>query len=86
VDLARRAVHLSFKVPGQPFSTQVLANLRTDHSGEVGAVCICKGLSTFSRDAAFRYLTEHDLATAEIHFLDFINGISVWLPLIFSQK
>lgn len=66
----------SFKVPGQQLPARVVADLRTDHAGEVGAVCIYKGVLMFSRDAALRDFAQHHLATELNHLM----RIQEWLP------
>ena len=55
----------------------VLADLRTDHAGEVGAVCIYQGVLRFSRDPALRAFAEHHLATKQKH----LGLIAAWLPV-----
>jgi ubiquinone biosynthesis monooxygenase Coq7 len=55
----------------------VLADLRTDHAGEVGAVCIYQGVLRFARDTALRAFAEHHLATEQKH----LRLIAAWLPL-----
>jgi ubiquinone biosynthesis monooxygenase Coq7 len=65
-----------FQVPGQPLPSQVLADLRTDHAGEVGAVCIYKGVLMFSRDPALRDFAARHLATEQIH----LERVKEWLP------
>ena len=54
----------------------VLADLRTDHAGETGAICIYKGVLRWSRDPALRVFAQHHLATEQKH-LRLIEG---WLP------
>lgn len=46
---------------------QVLADLRTDHAGETGAVCIYLGVLRFSRDTALRAFAQSHLATEKVH-------------------
>ncbi|KQW52355.1 MULTISPECIES: demethoxyubiquinone hydroxylase family protein [unclassified Roseateles] len=52
------------------------ADLRTDHAGETGAVCIYRGVLALSRDPALRDFARRHLATEQRH-LAVING---WLP------
>ena len=66
-------VHLA---PGDILPKWVFAHLRTDHAGEVGAVCIYQGLLQFSRDPELRAFAEHHLATEQNH----LRLISGWLP------
>ena len=54
----------------------VLADLRTDHAGEVGAVCIYRGVLRFAKDPAVRAFAEHHLATEQSH----LQHIEAWLP------
>jgi ubiquinone biosynthesis monooxygenase Coq7 len=54
----------------------VYAHLRTDHAGEVGAVCIYQGVLQFARDPELRAFAEHHLATEQNH----LRLISGWLP------
>ena len=46
---------------------KVVADLRTDHAGEVGAVNIYKGVLFFARDPKLRAFAERHLATEESH-------------------
>jgi len=59
------------KLPGW-----VLADLRTDHAGEVGAVCIYQGVLQFARDPALRAFAEHHLIAEKKH----LQLITAWLP------
>ena len=54
----------------------VFADLRTDHAGEVGAVCIYQGVLRFARDPVLRTFAEHHLATEQKH----LRLIADWLP------
>jgi ubiquinone biosynthesis monooxygenase Coq7 len=63
-------------VPGDKLPSWVFADLRTDHAGEVGAVCIYQGVLQFSRDPELRAFAEHHLATEQKH----LRLISGWLP------
>jgi ubiquinone biosynthesis monooxygenase Coq7 len=62
--------------PGDQLPNWVFADLRTDHAGEVGAVCIYQGVLRFSRDPALRAFAEHHLAAEQKH----LTLISAWLP------
>lgn len=66
----------SVKNPGQQLPSQIVADLRTDHAGEVGAVCIYKGVLMFARDSALRNFAQHHLATEQNH----LERIREWLP------
>ena len=61
---------------GDTLPKWVLADLRTDHAGEVGAVCIYQGVLRFARDPALRAFAEHHLATELKH----LRLIAAWLP------
>jgi len=61
---------------GDNLPAWVCADLRTDHAGEVGAVCIYQGVLRFARDPVLRAFAEHHLATEQKH-LRLITG---WLP------
>jgi ubiquinone biosynthesis monooxygenase Coq7 len=63
-------------VPGDTLPAWVLADLRTDHAGEVGAVCIYHGVLQFARDPGLRTFAEHHLATERKH----LRLIAGWLP------
>ncbi|MFM9990412.1 MAG: demethoxyubiquinone hydroxylase family protein [Burkholderiaceae bacterium] len=62
--------------PGDQLPAWVFADLRTDHAGEVGAVCIYQGVLRFARDPALRSFAEHHLITEQKH----LRLISAWLP------
>jgi ubiquinone biosynthesis monooxygenase Coq7 len=62
--------------PGDKLPAWVLADLRTDHAGELGAVCIYQGVLKFARDPMLRAFAEHHLATEQKH-LGLMTG---WLP------
>ena len=63
-------------LPGDKLPAWVFADLRTDHAGEVGAVCIYQGVLRFARDPALRAFAEHHLATEQKH----LRRIAAWLP------
>ena len=62
--------------PGDVLPDSVLADLRTDHAGETGAVCIYQGILQFTRNPALRVFAEHHLATEQSH----LRHIESWLP------
>ena len=62
--------------PGDQLPAWVCADLRTDHAGEVGAVCIYQGVLRFARDPALRSFAEHHLLTEQKH----LRLILAWLP------
>ena len=62
--------------PGDLLPDWVLADLRTDHAGELGAVCIYQGVLRFARDPALQAFAQHHLATEQKH----LRLIEAWLP------
>lgn len=60
----------------QSFPADVIADLRTDHAGETGAVCIYRGVLVFARDPAIRAFAQRHLATEQAH----LRQIEAWLP------
>jgi 3-demethoxyubiquinol 3-hydroxylase len=62
--------------PGDLLPDWVLADLRTDHAGELGAVCIYQGVLRFARDPALRAFAQHHLVTEQKH----LRLIEAWLP------
>ena len=62
--------------PGDQLPQQVLADLRTDHAGEVGAVCIYLGVLFTTRDPVLRVFAQHHLSTERSHLIQ----IETWLP------
>jgi ubiquinone biosynthesis monooxygenase Coq7 len=61
---------------GEGLPASVLAYLRTDHAGELGAVCIYQGVLRFARYPALRAFAQHHLATEQKH----LRLIEAWLP------
>ena len=55
---------------------EVVADLRTDHAGETGAICIYQGVLQFARDPGLRAFAQRHLATEQAH----LNQINAWLP------
>ena len=55
---------------------EVLADLRTDHAGETGAVRIYHGVLRFARDPALRAFAQRHLATEQAH----LALVETWLP------
>ncbi len=53
--------------PGDTLPNSVLADLRTDHAGETGAVFIYLGILQFTRNPALRVFAEHHLVTEQSH-------------------
>ena len=72
-------VPLSSGLP--PFETldcddRTVADLRSDHAGETGAVAIYRGILAISRDAEVRQFAEAHLATESDH----LALLQLWLP------
>ena len=61
--------------PGDVLPDSVLADLRTDHAGETGAVFIYLGILQFTRNSALRVFAEHHMATEQSH----LQHIESWL-------
>ena len=66
----------ALRIPGDQLPAWVFANLRTDHAGEIGAVCIYQGVLLFARDPALRVFAQHHLVTEQKH----LRHIEAWLP------
>ena len=62
-------------LPGHALPAAVVADLRTDHAGETGAVRIYQGVLTFARDPALRAFAQRHLATEQTH----LRHIDAWL-------
>jgi 3-demethoxyubiquinol 3-hydroxylase len=62
--------------PVLPYPREVLADLRTDHAGETGAVMIYLGILAITRDESLRRFAEHHLATERTH----LAAIDALLP------
>jgi ubiquinone biosynthesis monooxygenase Coq7 len=56
--------------------SEVVADLRTDHAGETGAICIYQGVLQFARDPELRAFAQRHLATEQAH----LHQIEAWLP------
>ena len=50
-----------------PLPASLIADLRTDHAGETGAVMIYRGILAVSRDPGVRQFAQHHLATESDH-------------------
>lgn len=61
--------------PGDELPASVQADLRTDHAGEIGAVCIYQGVLRWARDPELRAFAQHHLATEQNH----LRQIEAWL-------
>lgn len=62
---------------GHALPTPVVADLRTDHAGETGAVCMYRGVLSVAHDPALRAFARRHMATEEGH----LREIEAWLPL-----
>jgi 3-demethoxyubiquinol 3-hydroxylase len=62
-------------IPVPALSAATVADLRTDHAGETGAVCIYRGVLAISRDAPLRDFARRHLATEQQH----LAIINTWL-------
>jgi ubiquinone biosynthesis monooxygenase Coq7 len=56
--------------------SEIVADLRTDHAGETGAVCIYQGVLQFARDRDLRAFAQRHLVTEQAH----LHQIEAWLP------
>lgn len=63
-------------ISGTALPAGVVADLRTDHAGEVGAVYIYKGVLRVTREPALRAFAQRHLETEEVH----LRQIEAWLP------
>jgi len=61
--------------PGHALPAVVVADLRTDHAGETGAICIYQGVLRITRDPALRAFAQHHLVTEQAHLWQ----IEAWL-------
>lgn len=71
--LARRAGDGGVSVT---LTSRVLADLRSDHAGETGAVAIYRGILFVARDSALRGFARRHLRTEQQH----LEQIERWLP------
>ncbi len=60
----------------QVLPAEAVADLRTDHAGETGAVCMYHGVLFFARDPALRDFAQRHMATEQAH----LQVIESWLP------
>jgi len=70
------------RAPGDDLPRWVFADLRTDHAGEVGAVCIYHGVLRVARDPRLRDFAQHHLATEQKH----LRTIESWLPVAHRSR
>lgn len=64
------------KGPVGDLPAAVMAELRTDHAGEAGAVQIYRGVLAFARDPALRAFALRHMATEQLH----LQHVEAWLP------
>jgi demethoxyubiquinone hydroxylase (CLK1/Coq7/Cat5 family) len=75
--VARRAWRTEPAAPhAAPAGESIIADLRTDHAGEAGAVQIYRGILAVARDRALREFAARHLATERTH----LAHIECWLP------
>jgi 3-demethoxyubiquinol 3-hydroxylase len=67
VFLALRPLWRAGEPAALPWPAATVADLRSDHAGEAGAVQIYRGVLAVTRDAALRRFAEHHLATEQRH-------------------
>ena len=65
MSVQRAADDATAPVPAVP--PDLMAELRTDHAGETGAVWIYRGVLAFTRDAALRDFAQRHLSTEQEH-------------------
>lgn len=75
-------VEVAMRAPGDDLPRWVVADLRTDHAGEVGAVCIYLGVLRVARDPRLRDFAQHHLATEQKH----LQTIESWLPAVHHSR
>jgi len=75
-------VEVAMRAPGDDLPRWVVADLRTDHAGEVGAVCIYLGVLRVARDPRLRDFAQHHLATEQKH----LQTIESWLPVVHHSR
>ena len=59
-----------------PLTPRVLADLRSDHAGETGAVAIYRGILFVARDSGLRAFAQRHLQTEQQH----LEQMNAWLP------
>ena len=58
------------------YPREVIADLRTDHAGQTGALCIYQGVLQFARDQGVRAFAARHLETEAEH----LRQIEAWVP------
>lgn len=70
------AANHAIPTASQDLPPDLVADLRTDQAGEVGAVCIYLGVLRISRDPGLRAFATRHLDTERMH----LQRINAWLP------
>jgi ubiquinone biosynthesis monooxygenase Coq7 len=72
MDMTRLELRMAGTNPvgARPLPRTLIADLRTDHAGETGAVMIYRGILAATRDAALRHFAQHHLATEARHLAE----------------
>lgn len=73
---ALQRIAAAFEPPAMAAPAALVADLRSDHAGETGAVWIYRGILAVSRDAGVRAFARRHLATEQQH----LRQIAPWLP------
>jgi demethoxyubiquinone hydroxylase (CLK1/Coq7/Cat5 family)/predicted DCC family thiol-disulfide oxidoreductase YuxK len=76
------AVRRLWRPPPSALPAVVLADLRTDHAGETGAVQIYRGILAVTRDPALRAFATRHLATERSH----LAQVEAWLPPVHRSR
>jgi demethoxyubiquinone hydroxylase (CLK1/Coq7/Cat5 family) len=80
--LAVRALWRPAGAAAAPWPPLVVADLRSDHAGEVGAVRIYRGILAVTRDPALREFATRHLATE----LEHLSVVSAHLPAVYHTR
>lgn len=74
---SKTTVPLSNVEAAAPLPTALIADLRTDHAGESGAVMIYRGILAITRDPGLRHFAQSHLATEARHLAQ-IEPLLTW--------
>jgi ubiquinone biosynthesis monooxygenase Coq7 len=80
--LALRRFWRPTPAPALPWPADIVADLRSDHAGEIGAVRIYRGVLAVARDPALRAFAAHHLETEMRH----LEVVSAHLPKIAHSR
>ena len=69
----------------RPLPARLLADLRTDHAGETGAVMIYRGILAVTRDAAVKAFAQAHLATEASH-LATVEAVETFVDLHYTEQ